>query len=178
MHFACGSALLGHVLYALAYHANWLYLILIGRIVSGFGFTFWMYSKRYCSDHRIVGIRRRTTLAGWLVVGQALGFSLGPFVGGVLCVHPNGAAFTRLTNDTDTKSVSTTRCSTALRAQRGSWRASGRCFGVSLRYTLKMYLDRRPARRTALISRSRRSLPPTNQATRQTSLANPFKWRT
>ncbi|KAI0693066.1 major facilitator superfamily domain-containing protein [Cytidiella melzeri] len=84
LHFACGSALLGHVLYGLAYQANFLYLILIGRIVSGFGFTFWMYSKRYCSDHRIVGIRRRTTLAGWLVVGQAVGFSFGPFVGGLL----------------------------------------------------------------------------------------------
>ncbi|KAI0338122.1 MFS general substrate transporter [Trametopsis cervina] len=84
LHFACGSALLGHVLYALAYKANFLYLILIGRIVSGFGFTFWMYAKRYCSDHRIVGVRKRTTLAGWLVVGQAIGFSFGPFVGGVL----------------------------------------------------------------------------------------------
>lgn len=84
LHFACGASLLGHVLYGLAYRANFLYLILIGRIVSGFGFTFWMYSKRYCSDHRIVGVRRRTTLAGWLVVGQAVGFSLGPFVGGLL----------------------------------------------------------------------------------------------
>lgn len=86
LHFACGSALLGHILYGLAYKANFLYLILIGRIVSGFGFTFWMYAKRYCSDSRIVGIRRRTTLAGWLVVGQATGFSLGPFVGGLLYV--------------------------------------------------------------------------------------------
>ena len=78
--------MLGHILYALAYRANFLYLILIGRIVSGFGFTFWMYSKRYCSDNRIVGIRRRTTLAGWLVLGQGIGFSLGPFVGGLLYV--------------------------------------------------------------------------------------------
>ncbi|KAJ3490102.1 hypothetical protein NLI96_g1684 [Meripilus lineatus] len=84
LHFACGSALLGHVLYAVAYKAIYLYLILIGRIVSGLSFTFWMYAKRYCSDSRIVGIRRRTTLAGWLVVGQAIGFSLGPFVGGLL----------------------------------------------------------------------------------------------
>lgn len=86
LHFCCGASLLGHVLYALAYRANFLYLVLIGRIVSGFAFTYWMYSKRYCSDHRIVGIRRRTTLAGWLVVGQAIGFSFGPFVGGLLCV--------------------------------------------------------------------------------------------
>ncbi|OSD00295.1 MFS general substrate transporter [Trametes coccinea BRFM310] len=84
LHFACASAVLGNVLYGLAYHAHWLYLILLGRIVTGFAFTFWMYNKRYCSDPRIVGLRRRTTLAGWLVLGQGIGFSLGPFVGGLL----------------------------------------------------------------------------------------------
>lgn len=31
-----------------------------------------MYCKRYCSDGRIVGMRQRTTLAGWLVLGQGL----------------------------------------------------------------------------------------------------------
>ncbi|OCH89967.1 hypothetical protein OBBRIDRAFT_835419 [Obba rivulosa] len=81
LHFACGSALLGNVLYSLAYCTKFLYLILIGRIVSGFAFTFFLYSKRYCSDPRIVGIRRRTTLAGWLVLGQGAGFSIGPFIG-------------------------------------------------------------------------------------------------
>ncbi|OCH89966.1 MFS general substrate transporter [Obba rivulosa] len=84
LHFACASALLGNILYSLAYCTNFLYLILIGRIVSGFAFTFWMYSKRYCSDPRIVGVRRRTTLAGWLVLGQGAGFSIGPFIGGLL----------------------------------------------------------------------------------------------
>lgn len=43
-----------------------------------------MYCKRYCSDPRIVGVRRRTTLASWLVIGQGLGMSLGPFAGGLL----------------------------------------------------------------------------------------------
>lgn len=75
---------MGHILYASAYRANYLYLILIGRIVSGFGFSLWMYCKRYCSDPRIVGVRRRTTLASWLVMGQGLGMSLGPFAGGLL----------------------------------------------------------------------------------------------
>lgn len=75
---------LGNVLYALAYRANFLYLILIGRIVTGFGFFSFMYTKRYCSDPRIVGIRQRTTLASWLVVGQGFGFSVGPFIGGLL----------------------------------------------------------------------------------------------
>lgn len=45
-----------------------------------------MYCKRFCSDSRIVGVRRRTTLAGWLVLGQGIGFSLGPFAGGLLYV--------------------------------------------------------------------------------------------
>ncbi|KAJ7059009.1 hypothetical protein C8F01DRAFT_1303436 [Mycena amicta] len=64
--------------------AHFLYFILIGRIVSGVAFTGFMYSKRYCSDSRIIGIRRRTTLASWLVLGQAFGFSVGPFIGGLL----------------------------------------------------------------------------------------------
>ncbi|KAI0349378.1 MFS general substrate transporter [Trametes cingulata] len=84
LHFACASACLGNILYALAYRVNWLYMILFGRVVTGFAFTFWMYCKRYCSDPRIVGLRRRTTLAGWQVLGQGIGFSLGPFVGGLL----------------------------------------------------------------------------------------------
>ncbi|KAL1943717.1 hypothetical protein VTO73DRAFT_4162 [Trametes versicolor] len=84
LHFACATAILGNVLYSLAYHANYLYLILLGRIISGFSFTFFMYSKRYCSDPRIVGVRRRTTLAGWLVLGQGVGFSIGPLIGGLL----------------------------------------------------------------------------------------------
>ena len=84
MHVACGSMVLGNVLYALAYRANWLYLILLGRMACGGGFTLWMYNKRYCSDPRIVGLRRRTTLAGWLVLCQGFGFSSGPFFGGLL----------------------------------------------------------------------------------------------
>ena len=43
-----------------------------------------MYCKRYCSDPRIVGIRRRTTLAGFLVMGQGIGMTAGPFFGGAL----------------------------------------------------------------------------------------------
>ncbi|KAH9475840.1 hypothetical protein JR316_0011400 [Psilocybe cubensis] len=84
LNIAYVAMFLGNVLYALAYRADFLYLILIGRIVTGCGFISFMYSKRYCSDPRIVGIRRRTTLAGWLVVGQAFGFSAGPFFGGLL----------------------------------------------------------------------------------------------
>ncbi|TFY50364.1 hypothetical protein EVG20_g11562 [Dentipellis fragilis] len=84
LHFACANAILGHIFYGLAYRAHFLYLIFIGRIVVGFAFTNFMYSKRFCSDPRLVGIRRRTTLAGWLVVGQGVGFSVGPFVGGLL----------------------------------------------------------------------------------------------
>ncbi|KAJ7227876.1 major facilitator superfamily domain-containing protein [Mycena haematopus] len=78
------SLIVGNILHAVAYQARFLYLILLGRIVSGLGFTGFMYVKRYCSDPRIIGIRRRTRLASWLVLGQAFGFSVGPFVGGLL----------------------------------------------------------------------------------------------
>lgn len=46
LHIMCASQVAGNVIYALAYKANWLYLILIGRLVSGAGFTFFMYVKR------------------------------------------------------------------------------------------------------------------------------------
>ncbi|KAJ7062184.1 membrane transporter, partial [Mycena amicta] len=78
------ALVIGNIFHAVAYPAHFLYFILIGRIVSGVAFTGFMYSKRYCSDSRIIGIRRRTTLASWLVLGQAFGFSVGPFIGGLL----------------------------------------------------------------------------------------------
>ncbi|KAI0307521.1 major facilitator superfamily domain-containing protein [Multifurca ochricompacta] len=84
LHLCCAAALVGSILYGLAYRAHFLYLILIGRIVMGVSFAQFMYTKRYCSDPRIVGVRQRTTLAGWLVVGQSAGFTVGPFVGGLL----------------------------------------------------------------------------------------------
>jgi hypothetical protein len=50
------SIILGNILHAVAYKARFLYLILVGRIVSGLGFTGFMYSKRYCSGkYRIAG---------------------------------------------------------------------------------------------------------------------------
>ncbi|GLB41376.1 putative MFS general substrate transporter [Lyophyllum shimeji] len=84
LHISCGASLLGHILYALAYRFSFLYLILIGRCVSGVGFSLWMYGKRFCADPRLVGIRRRTTLSACLAVSLGLGTSLGPFAGGML----------------------------------------------------------------------------------------------
>lgn len=84
LHAGCFSAILGHIVYATAYRSRFLYMILIGRCLNGISFTGFMYAKRYCTDHRIVGIRRRTTLASFLVIGQGLGMSLGPFLGGLL----------------------------------------------------------------------------------------------
>ena len=86
-------SIVGNLCYALAHKTNFLYLILIGRMIMGIAFTFFMYAKKYCSDPRIVGIRRRTTLATYLVVGQGTGLSLGPFLGGALYkigFGPNG----------------------------------------------------------------------------------------
>ncbi|KAI6163764.1 major facilitator superfamily domain-containing protein [Pisolithus thermaeus] len=84
LHVGCLAAILGHIAYASAYRLHFLYLILIGRCLNGISFTGFMYTKRYCTDPRIVGIRRRTTLASWLVIGQGLGMTLGPFSGGLL----------------------------------------------------------------------------------------------
>ena len=84
LNVSCAASIIGHVLYGCSYKANFLYLILFGRIFNGFGFTMLMYCKRYCSDTRIVGVRRRTTLASFLVMGQGLGMSLGSFAGGLL----------------------------------------------------------------------------------------------
>ncbi|KAI6112464.1 major facilitator superfamily domain-containing protein [Pisolithus croceorrhizus] len=84
LHVGCLAAILGHIAYAGAYRLHFLYLILIGRCLNGISFTGFMYTKRYCTDPRIVGIRRRTTLASWLVIGQGLGMTLGPFSGGLL----------------------------------------------------------------------------------------------
>ena len=84
LHLCCATALVGGILYALAYRAHFLYLVLISRIVTGVSFAQFMYSERYCSDPRIVGVRRRTALAGWLLAGQSTGYTVGPFVGGLL----------------------------------------------------------------------------------------------
>ncbi|KAJ4478185.1 major facilitator superfamily domain-containing protein [Lentinula aciculospora] len=83
LNVSCAASISGMVLYGIAYKANWLYLILLGRITSGIGFAMWMYCKRFCSDPRIVGIRRRTTLASWLMVGNGVGMGLGPLFGGI-----------------------------------------------------------------------------------------------
>ncbi|KAG8219389.1 major facilitator superfamily domain-containing protein [Butyriboletus roseoflavus] len=84
LHIGCFAGILGNVAYAIAYRADFLYLILIGRCLTGVSFSNLMYCKRYCTDPLIVGIRRRTTLSSWLVIGQALGMTLGPFLGGLL----------------------------------------------------------------------------------------------
>ena len=83
LHISCATALVGGILYGLAYRAHFLYLTLISRIVMGVSAVQFMYSDRYCSDPRIIGVRRRT-LAGWLVVSQLAGDTVGPFVGGLL----------------------------------------------------------------------------------------------
>jgi len=114
-------------------------------MVSGFSFTFFMYSKRYCSDPRIVGVRRRTTLAGFLVVGQVVGFSLGPFLGGLLWVSyiplesriwphlPDSPYLVDIGLDLPTP------CSTALLVPDGLWPLYGRYSGSSWRWSSKTY---------------------------------------
>ncbi|KAG0190797.1 hypothetical protein DFQ28_001521 [Apophysomyces sp. BC1034] len=84
LHLACASFLVGNILYALAARAQFLYLIFIGRLVNGLGFTGWFFVKRYCTDPRIVGVRKRTMCCSLLVVSQSLGMVIGPLIGGQL----------------------------------------------------------------------------------------------
>ncbi|ORX98323.1 MFS general substrate transporter [Basidiobolus meristosporus CBS 931.73] len=81
---ACLTLFVGHVLYALADYTQFLYLILIGRLVNGIGFTGWMFVKKYVTDGNLVGIRRRTLLSSFLVTTQAVGMVVGPLLGGFL----------------------------------------------------------------------------------------------
>jgi hypothetical protein len=82
LHIACASLIVGHILYALADVANCVYLILLGRLVNGLGFTGWLFTKKYCTDPHFVGMRRRTTLSACLIVSQCIGM-----VAGILSIH-------------------------------------------------------------------------------------------
>ncbi|EPY51589.1 membrane transporter [Schizosaccharomyces cryophilus OY26] len=75
---------IGHLLYCMADQANWLYLILIGRMMNGIGFTMFLYHKKYTTDKLLVGPNRRTFLATLNILAQTLGFMAGPFLGGIL----------------------------------------------------------------------------------------------
>ncbi|PPQ66163.1 hypothetical protein CVT26_010886 [Gymnopilus dilepis] len=72
--------ILGNAICALVYPLH----LFLGRIVSGFGFISFTYSKCFCADPRIVSVRRRTMVTGCLVLTQAVAFSAEPLLGGVL----------------------------------------------------------------------------------------------
>ncbi|MCO5567177.1 hypothetical protein L7F22_020865 [Adiantum nelumboides] len=84
LNMAASCLCIGNVFYAIADQTNFLYLVLIGRLISGFGFTGWFFVKRYCTDLQLVGIRRRTMCSSLLVVAQTLGMVIGPILGSLL----------------------------------------------------------------------------------------------
>ncbi|CAA21054.1 transmembrane transporter [Schizosaccharomyces pombe] len=87
---SCISQIIGHLLYSLAYRAQWLYLILIGRMCNGVGFTMFLYHKKYLTDKHFVGQNRSTFLATLNILAQTVGFMAGSFLGGLLakaCMH-------------------------------------------------------------------------------------------
>ncbi|EEB09610.1 membrane transporter [Schizosaccharomyces japonicus yFS275] len=84
---SCITNLIGHVCYALAYQANFLYLILIGRMFNGIAFTMFLYHKKYATDKLLVGYKRRTFLSGFNILAQTLGMMIGPSLGGFLAKH-------------------------------------------------------------------------------------------
>ncbi|KDO18921.1 hypothetical protein SPRG_15763 [Saprolegnia parasitica CBS 223.65] len=87
LHLAASTLVLGHLLYALAHALDSLGLLLVGRLVNGLGFTGWLFVKRYCTDPRLVGYRRRTMCANLLVAAQTLGMVGGPLLGAFLAKY-------------------------------------------------------------------------------------------
>ncbi|KDO25096.1 hypothetical protein SPRG_09238 [Saprolegnia parasitica CBS 223.65] len=87
LHLAASTLVLGHLLYALAHTLDSLGLLLVGRLVNGLGFTGWLFVKRYCTDPRLVGYRRRTMCANLLVAAQTLGMVGGPLLGALLAKY-------------------------------------------------------------------------------------------
>lgn len=81
---AAGAFIIGNVLYGIAGYCDSLALLLIGRLVNGLGLTGWLFVKRYCTDPRIVGLRRRTMCSNLLVAAQTLGMVCGPLFGSFL----------------------------------------------------------------------------------------------
>ncbi|KAL9937447.1 hypothetical protein V8E36_003856 [Tilletia maclaganii] len=81
---SCVCFIMGNIIYAFAGVANTAWLMAVGRVVGGMGNVSWMLVKRYITDPRIVGTRRRTMLSAWLVTSQVLGMAIGPFSGGLL----------------------------------------------------------------------------------------------
>ncbi|EPX72681.1 membrane transporter [Schizosaccharomyces octosporus yFS286] len=81
---SCFAHIIGHLLYSLAYRAHWIYLILIGRMFNGIGFTMFLYHKKYLADKYFVGRNRSTFLSTLNILAQTLGFMSGAFLGGVL----------------------------------------------------------------------------------------------
>ncbi|EPY52739.1 MFS transporter [Schizosaccharomyces cryophilus OY26] len=84
MFTSCFAHIIGHLLYSLAYRAHWIYLILIGRMFNGIGFTMFLYHKKYLSDKEFVGRNKSTFLSTLNILAQTLGFMSGAFIGGTL----------------------------------------------------------------------------------------------
>ncbi|CAD6889661.1 unnamed protein product [Tilletia laevis] len=84
MSASCVCFVVGNIIYALAGVANTAWLMAVGRVIGGLGNISWMLVKRYITDSRLVGTRRRTMLSAWLVTSQVLGMAIGPFSGGLL----------------------------------------------------------------------------------------------
>ncbi|KAJ0408967.1 hypothetical protein P43SY_002846 [Pythium insidiosum] len=89
---AAGALVLGHLLYGIAGYCNSLALLLVGRLVNGLGFTGWLFVKRYCTDPRVVGLRRRTMCTNMLVAAQTLGMVCGPLFGSLFAQFESRSA--------------------------------------------------------------------------------------
>ncbi|KAH0834726.1 hypothetical protein J3R83DRAFT_10277 [Lanmaoa asiatica] len=70
LHIGRFASILGYVAYAIAYRANFLHLIFIGRCLTGISFLGLMYCKRYCTDPLIVGDDALQLVSDWTSSGS------------------------------------------------------------------------------------------------------------
>ncbi|WBW75134.1 transmembrane transporter [Schizosaccharomyces osmophilus] len=81
---SCVTAILGHILYSLAFKAKSIALLLVSRIILGVACVMYLYHKKFMSDRILVGAKYRTFMSTLNIIMQTAGIAIGPFLGGLM----------------------------------------------------------------------------------------------
>ncbi|EPY51502.1 major facilitator superfamily transporter [Schizosaccharomyces cryophilus OY26] len=81
---SCVTALVGHILYSLAFKAKSIALILVSRIILGVACVMYLYHKKFMSDRILVGAKYRTFMSTLNTIMLTAGIAIGPFLGGLM----------------------------------------------------------------------------------------------
>ncbi|EPX73850.1 membrane transporter [Schizosaccharomyces octosporus yFS286] len=98
---SCVTAILGHILYSLAFKAKSIALILVSRIILGIACVMYLYHKKFMSDRILVGPKYRTFMSTLNIIMQTAGIAIGPFLGGLMAKassHSHNAIWNQYTS--------------------------------------------------------------------------------